>query len=248
MKTAEKRARTRRRARIELIEFLRPDYYWPNPYTLEMAFQVLRWLIKSATGGGYVTQHQGHRTCAVGLMGGVGAVNGACKPILSLADLRSRFHAAILGATRYRPEVQRWRTDKGISADAVLEMDIRHYSPRRAPPSHLPWQCDRDIEIALTVLLEKSPGRKLAVSLNSVHRSARRVHSVGILVGPNGFEFELRYGFKDPRKERFDSEWNHTLAQTESEEPFLDTLARAIAEFDRLCDVRLAEEQDRSAA
>ena len=240
--------RTRRKAVIHLIEFLRPDGYWPTPYTVEMAFQVLRWLITSASGGGYVTRHQWHDTCAVGLMGGVGAVNGGCRPIRSLENLSKRFHWAILGSDRYHPEVARWRADKGIHANAVLEMGIRHYSPLRAPPAHLPWRCQRDVENAITWLLEETVGQKLVVQLNPAHKGARVVHYVGILVGPNGFEFRLHYGFKSPKVDQFDSDWSYTMAESEGDEPFLDTLARAISEFNRLSGKITADDDARSVA
>lgn len=227
------RPRTRRSAKIALIEFLRPDHAWPNPYTIEIAFQALRWLIASASGEQYVTRHQWHQTCAVGLMGGRGAVNGGCQSIKSLSDLRSRFHNAVLARTIDRPEIARWREDKGIHVDATIHMTFRHYKPFNLPP-HLPFRSEDSIVKALENMLGHSSGRILTTQLNPVHAGAKVIHSVDITVGASGFWIWLHYGFVDPSVNVHDSEWTHQLAKTEGDEPFLDTLARAIAALDQL--------------
>lgn len=224
------RARTRRSATVHLIEFLRPDSYWPYPYSLEMGFQALRWLIASAADPRFVEQHQWHTSCAVGLMGGASAQNGACRPITSVDDLKQRFTYALLGSDRHRPEVTRWREHWGIHPTAQIEMRFRHYKPHH-PPAHLPWRSEAQIRDALTALFEHSVGQKLNVQLNSVHRRARIVQRVGIYVGPKLFWFVLNYGFTDARKNPCDSTWSQELAVSKSDEPFLDTLARAIEQL-----------------
>lgn len=221
--------RTKRSARVALIELLRPDGYWPEPYSLEMAFQALRCLIASAAGDEFKEQHEWHTSCAVGLMGGVGAMNGQCRPITCLADLKDRFKQALLARTYWRPEVARWRTAKGIHVDTVLNLRFRHYKPFY-PPKHLPWNSEAQIRSALDALLQASIGKRLCVSLNSVHKRARVVHAVGIYVSSRRFRFELRYGFRDPRG----SYWAETLAMTQHDEPFLDTLARAVSRYEEL--------------
>lgn len=238
--------RTRRSANIALIEFLRPDGYWPSPYSLEMAFQALRWLIASARGEQYVTRHQWHRTCAVGLMGGRGAVNGAGTPVKSLADLQRRFQLALLAGANGRPEVARWREDKGIHVDAVVTMAFRHYKPF-SPPLHLPFRSEAAVHDAVNQLLEKSAGKILTTQLNSVHAGAKVIHNVDVSIGHDGFDFTLRYGFVDPAVSKNDSEWAYSLASTEADEPFLDTLARAIAKLDQLTAIAMAEDEDTSA-
>ena len=85
------------------------------------------------------------------------------------------------------------------------------------------------------------------MALNSVHDEARVVHSIGIVVGAKRFSFVLRYGFVDPREDRFDSEWSETLAETIRDEPFLDTMARAVARFAELTTPRETD-QPRVAA
>jgi hypothetical protein len=228
-----KKPRTRQSADIALIEFLRPNGYWPMPYSTEMAFQSMRWLVTSAMGDQYVTRHRWHDTCPVGLMGGVSAVNGGGRPVRSLADLRQRFHMALLARDDFRPEVARWREDKGVVIDAVIRMHFRHYKPM-SPPAHLPWHSEDGINKSLTQVLEQSQGKILTTQLNSVHAGARVVHRVDVGIGSSGFNFSVHYGFVDPAVDRMDSEWSHCLAMTEGDEPFLDTLARAITAFDEL--------------
>lgn len=225
--------RTRRSAKIKLIELLRPDPGWPSPYSLEMAFQALRCLIASATGQEFIEQHEWHTSCAVGLMGGAGARNGACRAVTSWADLKDRFVQALLARTDFRPEVARWREAKGIHVGAVLDMKFRHYKPFY-PPAHLPWVSEAQIRTALDTLLQESTGKTLAVQLNQVHAEARIVHSVGIVVGVQSFRFVLKYGFHDPRVEPMDSSWCVTLAETVRDEPFLDTLAYAVGKYAQL--------------
>lgn len=228
-----KKPRARRSADIALIEFLRPGSNWPIPYSTEMAFQALRWLITSAMGDQYITRHTWHDTCPVGLMGGVSAVNGGFRPVLNLMDLRHRFHMALLMRDDFRPEIARWREEKGIAVDAVIRMHFRHYKPM-SPPAHLPWHSEDAINKSLTGLLEQSHGKILSTQLNSVHVGARVVHRVDVAIGASGFNFLLHYGFVDPAVDRMDSEWSHCLAMTEGDEPFLDTLARAVTAFDQL--------------
>lgn len=222
--------RTRRSATIRLIEFLRPDPFWPWPYSLEMGFQALRWLIASAADARFIEPHQWHTSCAVGLMGGEGAQNGACRPITSLDDLKQRFVYALLGSDRHHPEVTRWREHCGIHPTAEIEMRFRHYKPHY-PPSHLPWRSEAQIREALTALLERCPGQKLNVQLNSVHRRARVVQRVGIYIGPRRFRFVLNYGFNDARRDPCASTWSAELATSRNDEPFLDVLARAVEQY-----------------
>jgi hypothetical protein len=225
--------RTRRSAEIALIEFLRPDFYWGEPYSIEMAFQALRWLIDSASDDKYVETHQWHQTCVVGLMRGDGAVNGACRPVKGVADVLHRIRMAVLANPKYRPEVARWRKDKGIHPEAVIPMRFRHYKPG-SPPLHLPWRTEEEIRQCLIELLEDSAGKRLNTSLNSVHPDAKTIHGVALVVGAEGFYFSLLYGFLDIRSGEPDSQWKHPLARTEGDEPFLDTLARAWAAFEQL--------------
>jgi hypothetical protein len=199
-----------------------------------MTFQALRWLIDSASDIKYVEQHYWYKSCVVGLMGGRGAENGGCRPIKSLNDLLSRFHMALLASPKYRPEVVRWRKDKGIYTMAIIPMRFRYYKAGQMP-SHLPWRSEIEIEKCLDDLLQKSSGKILNTQLNDCHADANVVHKVELTVGKDGFLFDLLYGCVDPAESTQDSEWGYRLAKTEGDEPFLDTLARALAEFERVC-------------
>lgn len=223
--------RFRRSVKVSLVEFLRPSAA-PYPYSLEIAFQALRCLVKS--GVGYEKQHQWHRTSVSSLLGAQSADNAHPKPIVSVKDLLLRFHAAIF--TSGYAEVERWRADKGIQAYAELDMDFLHYKPM-APVPHLGFDGESEVKKALVHLLEKSAGQRTGVSLNSVHHSAQVIHQVDITVSPSGFCFVLRYGFEPPGA--MDSEWSYCLASTKKlsgtqskmDEPFLDTLRRALDSY-----------------
>lgn len=220
-------------ARIDLIEFLRPEPLWPYPYSLEMAFSVLRWLIETASHPQFEEQYEYHRSSAAGVMGAEGAINGAGRPIANIDDLKNRFVDALLMSDRCRPDVTRWREAHGISPMSHHEMRFAHYKPHHLP-AHLPWRSESEVRQALRDLLERSTGRKLAVSLNSVHKRARTIQRVGVMVAPKYFRFVLNYGLTDARKNRYDSTWTHELAMSKKGEPFLDTLARAIEHLEGL--------------
>jgi hypothetical protein len=236
--TDVKKSRLRRSAKIRLIEFLRPGFYTPAPYSIEMAFQALRWLI--ASGVGYSTQHTWHRTSIASLLGGSSPDYSYPKPVESIKDLLHRFHAAVLSDERYSPEIGRWREDKGITAYAELDMRFLHYKPMAGVP-HLGFDCERDIQDALNSLFVGAAGKQTAVSLNSIHHKAQVIHKVDVTISPTAFYFTLRYGFLSPEemKEKGDSEWQYTLASTKPAtgtnhrlpEPFLDTLRRALDKY-----------------
>jgi hypothetical protein len=63
-------------------------------------------------------------------------------------------------------------------------------------------------------------------SLNPVHPTARTCKNVKIAIENDRFRFFLTYGWPD---EESTSCWPHLLAWTEGSEPFLATLARAVA-------------------
>lgn len=231
---ATKKTQTRRIMKIPLIELLRPGARHSTKVGVELAFEALRALIIRATPAEhYSTRHRWHSTCVLGVLGGAGAVNGQQRPVCSLDDLFPRFHEALLGDTGCRPELDRWRKEQGIGFDTVLEHRCRHYGWRQLP-LQTRYQCEHDLKQALKDLLEDSVGTPLGVSLNPFHKSARTTHRIDCLVSATGFEFTLHYGFKSPFEDRMDSEWSHTLAHTENEEPFVDTLSRAIDRFTQL--------------
>jgi hypothetical protein len=236
--TEMKKPRLRHSVKIGLLEFLRPGGCIPHPYSVEMTFQALRWLL--ASGVGYSTQHEWHKTSVSSLLGGSSADYSYPKPVQSIRDLLSRFHAGILSSETFCPEVGRWRADKGIHAYAEIDMDFLHYKPMASVP-HLGFDCEDAVSAALNSLFVGAAGKQTSVSLNSVHHKAQTIHGVDVTISPTAFYFTLRYGFHTPEdmQKEGDSEWPYTLAHTKPAtgtnhhlpEPFLDTLRRALDEY-----------------
>lgn len=226
-----KKSRRRTSCDVSLVEFMRQECFWPLPYSIEMAFQVLRCLMVS--GIGYKTDHRWHTTSVSSLVGGQSPDNYYPKPIISIDDLRQRFLSLMFNG---QSEVEQWRREKGINAYATVPMEFLHYKPLDGAPA-LGFQSEHDIKNALDFLLVKAAGQHTSVSLNSIHHSAKAVHGVDITIEPDGFCFTLRFGFLTPeqRKTKPDSEWDFCLARTQRDmsakneaEPFLDTLRRAL--------------------
>jgi hypothetical protein len=243
--TVQMKARRRHTAKVSLIEFLRPGGNCPYPYSIEMAFQTLRYLI--ASGVGYKTRHHWLTTSISSLLGGSSDDCSYPRPIAGLKDLLQRFQVALFA--RGSAEIDNWRRDKGIHAYAELDLAFLHYKPM-APVQHLGFRSEAAIVKALHALLEESPGETTSISLNSIHPTARVVHQVDVTISPEGFRFSLRYGFHTPEKmrEQGDSEWVYCLAETEhgaesknkQGEPFLDTFRRALDRYAFIMDPRNA--------
>lgn len=231
---------------IELIEFVRPTRdYWPSPYSIEMAFSVMQWMI--ASGEGFKTPQQWVTPSVGGDLGGYNADNAHPRPVTSIADLKQRFHIALLKKGEgYSKHLTAWRSAHKIHLDSSLDLDFAHYKPLTgALPGNLTGE--DDIRTKLTQLLEHSDGKTTSEQLNEYHPTARVVHGVDITIRANNkrskkrgdtdfrFEFCLHYGFVS-RKEMLggkpDSEWHHTLASSVVGESFLDTFVRALQEFD----------------
>lgn len=225
--------RKRQKAAVQLIEFARPRGCWPYKYSIEMAFAVLHWMVVS--GKGYVTPGQWVNTSVASLLGAQSLDCSYGNPITSLDDLRERFQNAFFAPSV--ASVDKWREDCGINVYNTLDLKFPHYKPG-SPPAELGFDSEVGVRDALTALLVDSAGQTLATSLNSIHKTARVVHKIDIMVVHqprflDGFSIQLHYGFKTPAamKATSDSEWHHTLAMTRPGESFLEVLARAIAEF-----------------
>jgi hypothetical protein len=209
----------RTKAKIRFIDFLRPDFF-PYPYTLEQAFHVFQWMV--ATGEKYTKySHSG----VLDLL----SMNPSCiginpvRPIVSIDDLRRRFHYALL-ASHEVPLVAAWKQANGISIQAEKWILFPHYTPFEGSP----YGSEATIKTALEKHLGDSRGISLNVSLNSCHLTARWVGGVSIAVSQRGFKFVLDYGFEN------DTGWNHTLATSEPNEPFTTTMHRAIANLSEM--------------
>jgi hypothetical protein len=209
------RGKLKRSAEIRFIEFVRPDGYWPYPYSTEQAFQVFRWMV--TTGKEYT------KFGAPGVTELL-STNPTClnfsrvHPITSREDLRKRFHYALL-SNYGTPFVDQWRKANSISVTESRRLHFPHYTPFMGAGA---YESERDIKDALDALLGKSRGKVLNVSLNDCHKRARWVGGVDIVVSEQGFSFNMDYGYEK------DSGWNHILAATNKNEPFIDTMHRAI--------------------
>lgn len=210
----QKPPRLRTKARIRFVEFLRPDGYWPYPYSLEQAFHVLQWMV--ATGEKYTKY--GYSGVIELLSKKPTCLNASeLLSIVDGADLRSRFHYALLSRTR-NGFVQKWRIDNGISLDAEKILTFPHYDPFHRTPV---YESEQSVNKALHSLLIGSRGKVLAVSLNSFHLKATWVGGVTVHINRNGFSFIMDYGYVE------NTGWCHTLAATEGKEPFTEVLHRA---------------------
>lgn len=233
MKSQATKPRVRRTARVSMVELLRPGSFPRTPYSLEIAFQTLRCLM--ITGLGYTTPMRWVAPTVTQLLGGSSPDYCYARPIKSIQDLQGRFQAAIFGDGAECFE--RWRREQGINAYSEHAFQFAHYKPFAALP-HLNFSCEDDIRRALTQLLESTAGSALSVSLNAVHLGAKTVHRVDVAMNTTGFSFDVHFGFHTPEEMRLsgDSEWSHTLARTENDEPFVETLRRALDRYAFLID------------
>jgi hypothetical protein len=210
----QKPPRLRTKARIRFIGFVRPDGYWPYPYTIEQAFHVFHWMV--VTGEKYrkygwpgVYDLLSKQPTCLGI--------SEVYPITSIDDLRSRFHYALLSRSR-NCFVHNWRADNGISVTAEKILTFPHYEPFHPTSAH---ESEKAVHEALSSLLAGSRGKVLGVSLNPCHPKATWVGGVTVHIDRNGFSFIMDYGYVE------DLGWCHTLAATEAKEPFTDVLHRA---------------------
>jgi len=219
--------RKRTSAKLSLIEFVRPvsDGYWPNPYSVEQAFELARWML--ATGQAYPHPD---RWVNAGVPWLLSASEGAIR-IRKLEDLRETIHRGILGREQNDAHT-RWRVDHNIRVDAEIVLPYRHNKPHSGAP-YLGMECESDVKNELKAFLSTAAGTRMKAQLNSVHARAKVIHSVDINVLPDGFSFRVYFGFNAHRPGQSDSEWSHVLARTKHGETFLDTFARARHELAR---------------
>ena len=205
------------RAKIRFIDFLRPESF-PYPYTIEQAFHVFRWMVSTRAAyqewmrSGVYELLSMKPTCIN---------HSSVDPITSLDDLRCRFHWALLSAA-VLPIAANWKQDMGISIQGEKIVVFPHYTPFENT------QSEDDIQKALKSLLSESGGTVLNVSLNDCHPKAQWVGGVTLSVHPKRFAFAMDYGYKN------NTGWNYELAATKDNEPFTDTLNRAIRTMSKI--------------
>lgn len=224
----ETQKHTQSRFNVSFIDFIRPDSFWPYPYSIEQAFQTFRWMVE--TGNEY--RGQAGRYSAQNGVRELLSKKPSClefravSPITSLDDLRERFHYAIL-SNHGHPTVDQWRNDFDVlpTGKATIRSEIY----RDAAP-HPVFNGHRSVDRTLKSMFEPPINQKMAVALNSIHReNAIQLHNVHVSVRPGGFSFELNYG--DARRNEISSQWTVCLARSQKDETFIDTLARADINF-----------------
>ena len=218
---AKEPARVRTKAKIHFAELVRPDGYWPQPYSLEQAFQIYRWMVK--TGRPYSAyQEYG----VYDLLAGSGALGDAdlyYNPIRSIEMLRSRFHYAILGRANCQRSAA-WREKEHIFFGEQRILQFSHYTPFVGTPLLGKILSEAQIKRLLTAYF--SAKGNLCVQLNPCHPGAIEIIELVVRVETCGFRFrfDLHYGYDG-------SGWWHELA-TGGE--FIDTLGKALTEFERV--------------
>lgn len=223
----------RRSFEAPLIELLRPFGYWPQPLSIEQAFELFRWMV--ATGASkpeYTSQLQWGRAGVPELLSSSsGLSHDRVEPIVSIEDLRRRFHMAILARPQSRGQ-ELWRQEHDIGPTSVVNVPSPTFKPFAGAP-HLGWRSEQTIHDDLKRMFEGSAGTQMVVSLNSQHEGCRTLHGVRISVHPEyGFGIAIRYGDTHPTD--WGSSWDEPIARTREGETFLQTLARARDVFDCL--------------
>jgi hypothetical protein len=216
------------RFKVSFVEFVRPSHTWPYPYSVEQAFQTLRWM--TATGADY----RGDTRWGDQGVYEVLSMKPSCRgftgvsPITSLADLRQRFHYALLSRSEI-PVVDKWRRDYDILPDGKATI---HLPVHRDLGVSGPFKNQSELQKAITEMLEPPAAQKIqmTVALNSVHGKETAIyHDVQIKVSRNGFGFILRYG--DEQRHAFGSRWDEYLACTRGNETFIETAVRAYKNY-----------------
>ncbi|AOG02919.1 hypothetical protein [Bosea sp. RAC05] len=218
-------AARRRNFRVSLIDLVRPDSFWPHPISVEMAFELLRWMVEKGSDPSYATQLKWGK-CGVEEMLSGGSVRGftQIKPIQSLDDLRKRFHYAILSSPESDGQVA-WRRDHRIDVNSSLTIKAPVYKAFHAVPQ-LGFTSEAAVIDQLEDVLTGAHGTEMAVSLNPAHPDLRCFDHIDISVQPRlGFSFFLTYG--EPVTEKLRSSWSDLIAHSRPGETFLDTFARA---------------------
>lgn len=222
-----KETRTVSKAKIHFAELVRPDSYWPQPYTIEQAFQVYRWLIK--TGKPFAKYGEyGAYDLMIG-RGVMGSSDLHYEPIRSLPMLRERFHRAILGRSNGL-NANDWRRRERIAFGQNRVITFPHYAPFLGTPLLGTIRSEASLRKILDSYFTASGN--LRVQLNECHSAAIEIKSLVVNVETYDFQFrfDLHYGYDG-------SSWTHNLATGEQ---FIDTFGAALVEFERVSGQSLA--------
>lgn len=212
--------RVRTKAKYDFAKFLRPECFWPQPYSVEQAFGVFAWMIE--TGQPFAQQGRwGANTIEAGLSPGQTSCTGmrTASRILSVENLRERFPLAFFGD--YSAAVIAWRKAIGINAYSQKIIAFPHHGFNES------GCCEAKLQSGIDELLSSS-GR-LAVQLNSVHDDAREIEGVELTYcrHDHAWLWSLMYGVDGSR-------WYYELAEQKQRETFTQSYFRAQAALAKL--------------
>ena len=217
----------RTKAKICFAEFVRPDGYWPQPYSIEQAFQVYRWLVVTGTS---FSRYQKYGAIDMLIGGGVmGGTDLHYEPIRQLKQLREVFHRAILGRSNGQLTTA-WRAKERIAFSETRMIHFPHYAPFVGTP--LLGSIWAEAQIAKLLNAYLSASGNLLVQLNKYHPGAIEIVEPVIRVQtwePFDFVFDLGYGYEG-------SIWWHELARGSQ---FIDAFGEALTEFERVSGQRV---------
>lgn len=213
---------------LDIIELVRPDGYWPNPYSIEQAFQTFRWM--AVTGKDYTKPGRWGSSGVRELLSMSSGVNlSSISGITSIEDLRRRFQYAVLG--KGNEAITSWRNDHRVHVGEKVTIPYAVHKPYNFGSSSAPFNSEANIQEELNRMLKPADDQTMKVSLNYVHHWVRNLHGVQIHAGDKGFVFDIWYGTAPKSTGRY-SHWNDTLARSREGETFLQTLGRARDNFD----------------
>ena len=222
------------RFKCNWIEFVRPDSYWPYPYSLEQAFETFRWMMErgllSRTSTDWakpgVTELLSCQpTCT--------SFTPDTRPICDGNDLKARFHYALLG--RGHKKIDEWRAKHRIGVGETRFVVFPHYKPLDGPTS------EHVFRERLAAMLKAHGASRTAVQLNPVHADAVEVGNVRFALvscGRGRLKWTLRLNYGVDR-----SSWVHTVARQGDGERFWDFAWRANDELLPLLDVDLEPDE-----
>lgn len=218
---AEKHAHIQSKAKIHFAEFVRPEIYWPQPYSIEQAFQVYRWMVKTGKPFSEYGKY-GVYDLLIG-SGCMGSSDLFYNPISSLEMLQRKFHRAILARPNCSASLA-WIEKEKIVYGQHRILHFPHYAPFVGSPLLDRIMSEHQIQKLLKTYF--SVTGNLRVQLNSCHAAAIEIIQAVVRVDTYDFKFvfDLHYGYEG-------SGWWHHLAEGEN---FIDTFGKALVEFERV--------------
>ena len=218
--------RLRRSFEIPIDTLVCDDRSW-YPYENDQIFEVFRWMV--ASGESYEKKCTWHTQSMAHIFSGRQGTDPfgfghKVRPILSIRDLKRRFQHVLLSQSY--DFYQDWRDDHNFHLGSTLRLEVAHYGKRWRDavggPTHWHDRQNFTFDRLIGNLTEDLSGMTMAHSLNTSHPRAKTIQRAGISVTPGGFAFIICYGYpKDG------SSWEHTLARTRGNEPFVETADRA---------------------